>query len=111
MPRRQQGAVLAPPMMTHDPLANDALDMGLSYTDVLRQAGAYRDPHKGIYGAVGPAERARLSAEDRRFALASTLHDPLAQATASAGVSCKRLDAIRATSCTSLMGCATVRAD
>ncbi|MBE7219510.1 MAG: hypothetical protein INR64_13635 [Caulobacteraceae bacterium] len=43
-----------------------------------------RDPHKGIYGAVSPAERQRLAAQDRAFAIASTLHDPLGQAAASA---------------------------
>ena len=43
-----------------------------------------RDPHKGVYGAVTPAERTRLAVQDTRFALASTLHDPLGQAAASA---------------------------
>lgn len=42
-----------------------------------------RDPHKGVYGAVAPAERQRLSAEDRRFALATLLHEPVRQASAS----------------------------
>ena len=43
-----------------------------------------RDPHKGIYGAVSPAERLRLSQQDTRFALAATAFDPLGQAAASA---------------------------
>ena len=43
-----------------------------------------RDPHKGVYGAVTPAERRRLSAEDHGFALATLLHEPLRQAAASA---------------------------
>ena len=50
MPRARSGAaVLPPPMTTSDPLGTDALDVGaLSYTDILRQAGAYRDPYKGV---------------------------------------------------------------
>lgn len=48
MARTRSGAVLPPPMAA-DPLANDALDTGpLSYTDILREAGAYRDPRLGI---------------------------------------------------------------
>ncbi len=49
MPRgRPRGAVAMPPSVRNDVMANDSLDLGLSYTDILRQAGAYRDPHKGV---------------------------------------------------------------
>jgi hypothetical protein len=44
MPRGMRGAV------AERPLATDALDLddGLSYPDLLRQAGAYREPGRGI---------------------------------------------------------------
>lgn len=48
MARGARGSVL--PRPTNDLMARDDLDLddGLSYKDLLRQAGAYRDPTKGV---------------------------------------------------------------
>ena len=56
-----------------------------------------RDPHKGVYGAVSPAVRRHLSAQDKRFALGAFMYDPAGQLAASARNAFLSLGALKLT--------------